>query len=157
MIWELSEPVAGATHVQVIQVQDSWDEENRRRGTLGTAHLRVVFGTTVDLEPADLVTETEDGRYRVQDRARPVETYDEAIDLAREMVVWWDEYTRAFRPHPLAGGASEVRILPDEWDDFRSFQINELEIPAEVVENHEWRRRDLCAYLDARGLWTRLF
>lgn len=51
----------------------------------------------------------------------------------------------------------EVRILPDEYDDFRRFQKGNTDTPDAVAERDNWRREDVCRYLDARGLWTRLF
>lgn len=102
MIWELPETIESATHAQVMQVQDSWDEEARPSGSVGTAHLRVRFGSVEDGE---------------------------------------------FQTNPVMRTA-EVRVLPDEWEDFRAFQVGELGAPSEVVEGHEWRRADLLRYFD---------
>lgn len=49
-----------------------------------------------------------------------------------------------------------IVILPDEMPDFISFQQTDRGVPAEVATSGNWRRDDVLAFVDARGLWQRL-
>jgi hypothetical protein len=102
----MAQPVESATHAEIIQITESWEQAT------GALHLWIGAFGTVDA----------DGN---------------------------------FVPNPMLR-RGKVIIRPSEWADFVSFQTDTHKVPAAVATAGNWRRDDILAYVDARGLWNRV-